>query len=331
MHTIGARNVNEAYPLAMQLVKLAGKLRSSRNGPVLMLPEPLSIHYDEPRERVLFDPRRDANPFFHFMEALWMLAGHDDVAWPAQFVPRMREFSDDGTIFHGAYGYRWRKFFEMDQLDTLVKHLTRYPDSRRAVLQMWDASYDLDATSRDLPCNLMVKFEIVREALNMVVFNRSNDLILGALGANVVHFSMLQEYLANRLGVRVGWYEQVSANAHVYVEEWDNRGFGQETFISGPFPDEYVRNLAEPYMPKMVDTDLWDQELQVWLDDPMVDDLESEFLSTVATPLYMSHRAYKKKEYEAAEAVLEDCTASDWQLAALQWIQRRKARVFSAS
>jgi hypothetical protein len=35
----------------------------------------------------------------------------------------------------------------------------------------------------------------------MTVTNRSNDLCWGMLGANYVHFTILQEYLAARLGV----------------------------------------------------------------------------------------------------------------------------------
>ena len=32
-----------------------------------------------PTKELLFDPDRDANPFFHFMEGLWMLAGFNDL------------------------------------------------------------------------------------------------------------------------------------------------------------------------------------------------------------------------------------------------------------
>ncbi len=37
----------------------------SRNGPVLVIDEPVIITYEKPQERVLFNKERDANPFFH--------------------------------------------------------------------------------------------------------------------------------------------------------------------------------------------------------------------------------------------------------------------------
>jgi hypothetical protein len=55
---------------------------------VLVSQTPVVTCYSAPTQRVLFSPMRDANPFFHLMEALWMLAGRDDVASrPASTAP----------------------------------------------------------------------------------------------------------------------------------------------------------------------------------------------------------------------------------------------------
>ena len=40
--------------------------------------------------------------------------------------------------------------------------------------------------------------------LQMTVHCRSNDIIWGTYGANAVHFSILQEYVAARIGVDLG-------------------------------------------------------------------------------------------------------------------------------
>src|SRR5262249_11634251 len=144
-------------------------------GTVLVIDEPVTITYTHPRERVLFNTVRDANPFFHLYEALWMLAGRNDVAPLSYYNSRMKEFSDDGKTLNGAYGYRWRNargreygsgltivmvddptlptgkrpvcadlsVGSCDQLDTLVNHLRADPTSRRAVLQMWNVEDDL--------------------------------------------------------------------------------------------------------------------------------------------------------------------------------------------
>jgi hypothetical protein len=325
MHAIRARNVNDAYLHAIDLVRGAGVLRQSRNGPVYVIPEPVSIHYTRPRERVLLSVARDANPFFHLMESLWMLAGRNDVEWLAQYLPRMRDFSDDGQTFHGAYGYRWRNHFGMDQVMMIQRMLRNDPTTRRAVLQMWDPTADLERTSKDLPCNLSAKFEIDGRHLNMTVFNRSNDLILGALGANVVHFSMLQEVIANLVGCEVGWYEQISANAHVYVAEWEKRKLDLLTVVDSVTElDPYVNREVWPY-PRIAEDDgyhttFW--HIREFMEGRL--DERQPFLWEVARPIALAHKGYRAGFYDTALAILETCKAEDWRLACTRWIERRK-------
>src|SRR6266478_1362063 len=114
-------NVNVALSEGLWWMKSAGVKEDSRNGPVLVSPEPVMTVYTRPTERVLSSPLRDANPFFHLMEALWMLAGRNDVAWPAQFAKQILQYSDDGVILWGGYGARWRRWFGYDQLTLLIK------------------------------------------------------------------------------------------------------------------------------------------------------------------------------------------------------------------
>ena len=48
----------------------------------------------------------------------------------------------------------------------------------------------------EIPCNTAIYFKVREGKLNMTVSNRSNDVIWGTFGANVVHMSILQEYVA---------------------------------------------------------------------------------------------------------------------------------------
>src|SRR5678816_542793 len=139
MHVINANNVNDAYYQGLRLLKDA-PIESSRAGEVRVWPCPVTTVYERPTERVLFDPKRDANPFFHLFEALWMLSGRQDATWLDRFV---KDFSsrfteEDGTQ-HGAYGHRWRNAFGFDQLHHVVNTLRSDPTSRQCVIQMWDA------------------------------------------------------------------------------------------------------------------------------------------------------------------------------------------------
>ncbi len=117
MKSFLVRNVSEALCLAKQALEISGVLVKTRNGAAYEFPGPVVTTYTHPRERVLFYKERDANPFFHFMESMWMLAGRNDVDWIMQFNGRMNTYSDDGVTFHGAYGHRWRTWFNKDQLE----------------------------------------------------------------------------------------------------------------------------------------------------------------------------------------------------------------------
>ena len=228
MYVLNVANVNEALPRALCYLRDCGEPEQTRNGPALVAPGPVATVYRYPRERVLFDAERDANPFFHLFESLWILAGRRDVAFLSMFNGRIADYSDDGEVFHAAYGYRLRNHFgNMDQIDYACGQLMKNRQSRRAALQIWSALDDLGSDSKDLPCNDMVMLRVrdlkeslhdSKQVLDITVCNRSNDAIWGAYGANAVQFSFLQEYMASKIGVGVGRYTQMSHNLHVYTD-----------------------------------------------------------------------------------------------------------------
>src|SRR5579859_3494422 len=279
MEVIKARNVNDAYAQGLQQLYLRGVEEPSRNGPVIVAPWPVTTVYARPQERVLFSSMRDANPFFHLMEALWMLAGRDDVAFPAFFASNIKNYSDDGRTLFGAYGFRWKKWFEYDQLNLIIKELRKNPASRRCVLAMWDATPryqhaapygdyeagDLEigmTGGKDVPCNTHAYVDARGGRLNITVCCRSNDIVWGCYGANAVHFSVLQEVLAAAVGVPVGTYYQISNNFHIYTD----------VFKKEQFPDMaadaskhclYTAGAAQPY-PIVNQYDRWMDELQTF-------------------------------------------------------------------
>jgi hypothetical protein len=85
MHHITANNINDAYYQAIQLMEKHREVNSSRNGEVYVVGRPVITEIINPQLRVLSSAARDANPFFHMMEALWMLAGKNDL-FPGKFA-----------------------------------------------------------------------------------------------------------------------------------------------------------------------------------------------------------------------------------------------------
>jgi thymidylate synthase len=342
----------------------------SRNGPVLQIVEPVIISFSNPTERVLFNTARDCNPFFHIYEALWMLSGRNDVAPLAYYAPNMVNYSDDGETLNGAYGYRWRhanaaetpgKWADVDQLKLIINHLKAKPDSRRVILQMWNVEDDLlkigpSNQSKDVCCNVCVMFSLREEThtqdydrgdgvfveasqfckvLDMTVINRSNDLVWGMLGANYVHFSFLQEYMAACIGVEVGVYNQMSNNLHIYTE--NNSGFKHEAWLSDDEPDHYTTDFKNRdhielmrRVPLVRDPATFDLECPRFVEaihkhsSHYHVNWSEPFLQRVATPMLWAFELHKRRDYDSALNCIKEVAADDWRIAGTSWLQKRK-------
>lgn len=350
MHIISARNVNEAFAKGMKLVLGHGSVQPSRDGPVVTAPMPTVTMYRQPNERVLFHPVRRANPFFHLYEAFWMLAGENNARLLDVFVKNFSgRFAEEGGIQHGAYGHRWRHWFDIDQLDSVVDVLVKNRNSRQVVLQMWDPNADLgNHTLKDRPCNTAIYFR-ARErggswVLDMTVLCRSNDLVMGAYGANCVHMSVLQEYIAVQCDLQVGMYWQVSNDFHVYERDLGRFGWhvadGKVQKREG-LPASKVANwhgedeIHDLYQQQKVSASpLFPdgrvpllEELVSWLENPVeVPKHENApvVFDTLLVPMMQAHSLYRDGQIGPAIRAAQTIMPSDWREAAVQWLQSVK-------
>ncbi len=323
MIVIDARNAEQALWMGLELLSDSGYRRASRNGEVILMDCPVTTRYERPLERVVFWPARDANPFFHLHEALWMLAGRNDVDSVAEFVGRMAAYSDDGVTFHGAYGHRWRYHFGTDQLAIIIDSLRSNPDDRRCVLQMWDMTMDLGRAGFDIPCNTQVYFSRNRDGnLDMTVCCRSNDMIWGAHGANVVHFSILQEYMAAGIGCGVGRYWQVSNNYHAYADVFNKLAPQVPANIMTRYEQDHEPDRPTPLV--SIPFDAWNRELLHYTEETP----GYEFTDRLLAHAELARRLYRARKLDPGmiglEKILNDSQASDWKVACTEWLERRK-------
>jgi thymidylate synthase len=385
MHVIHARNVSAALPQGLAFLSSCGIWEETRAGRALVSPVPVVTAYTKPRERVLLSPIRDANPFFHLAEALWMLQGRADSKFLDNFIRDFgSRFAEPGGDVHGAYGRRWRGHFQqsqkgfsgtwglrvLDQLASVARELKDNPGSRQVVLTMWDPGADLGiAGLKDRPCNTHIYFRLRDEAyqnppvtdqnsaeheariargehmvLDMTVLCRSNDIVMGAYGANAVHFSVLQEYLASKIGVRVGTYYQVSNNFHAYERDLNllakrNHDSGSHYAVEDELKDlSYEERRVSPH--RLVDNPAtFDGEL-LWLMDAYeavlgqdtadesihshAEDLGNGFLAHTVWPMLMAHRFYRREQYDPAFQWADRIEAKDWGRASVEWLRRRE-------
>ena len=360
MHVIRARNVCDAYAAGLAHLRAAGAREESRAGPVLVAPTPVTTVYENPRERVLMDQRRDANPFFHLFESLWLLAGRDDARWLDRFISDFSlRFAETGGRLHGSYGARWRGHFTagcrdqsqgepkhhgdaVDQLDEAVRLLRYNPDDRQVVLAMWDPSADLGVPGlKDRPCNthayLRVRMDtrrgkpedhpsgtwtdLQRPVLDLTVCCRSNDAIWGCFGANAVQFSVLLEYLAGRIGVGVGRYYQVSHNFHAYVDALEKVGEPLDVQPYAEGDDEPLRGAPMGEVWGSWDVDL--REFMEWTETGLWMPPANRWFRETASPMWLAHSAWRDGAREEALELAGQVAAPDWRAAALAWMRRR--------
>jgi hypothetical protein len=309
---------------------IEGTSESSRNGPVILIDEPVILTYEKPCERVIFSSTRDANPFFHLMEALWMLAGREDVEFPTRFNSKFSQFSDNGVIFNGAYGFRWRTYFDVDQIELAVKELMGNPGSRRVVIGMWDPMYDLGSTSKDIPCNTHIYLSIRENSglLDMTVCNRSNDAVWGAFGANAVHMSILQEYLAAAIGVKVGLYRQITNNLHFYSDTFSAEKLSR---IAAECASDTAYSLGHirPYPLISISPECWMTELRAFLANPSTrpEHYHDGFFAKVAAPMFAAWEERKANgNTPKMNRLIEGIAAYDWRVACQEWVIRRSKK-----
>jgi thymidylate synthase len=330
MIQIRGKNVNEIYAAGILFLNAEGITQTSQHGDTLEMPEPVSVMYENPRERILFDPIRDSNPFLNMFEALWILQGRNDVKFLKYLVEGMAKYSDDDETYYGAYGDRMiGGRYKLDQIKKAIERLRKNPDDRQVVIMIRERA-DMWYEGKDNPCNLLVSCKIRKGKLNIHVFNRSNDFVWGMTGTNVVQFSMLQEYMAGMIGCEVGTYHQTTDSMHIYLnKQWDK----VKTTEIGAVNDPYETGSIFPCN-MMANIQYWDSDLQEFFDrfdrKHAIGTYQTPFFSGVVEPMWDSFVFYKdwkqskekrtliNSQYEASQI-----EASDWNLICQRWLSRR--------
>jgi len=342
-------DINEALPRALPMLRAHGKRFTADS--VANARE--TIEWDgifvtewwKPQRNALFDPIRDANPFFHFIESLWLIAGREDVRLLAHLLPRMADFSDDGQVFHGAYGHRLRRWVgtaaeRIDQLEEAIGILKKSPNSRQVVLSIWNPAFDLGTKTKDMPCNDMLMLKLREGRLHLTVNNRSNDAVLGCYGANAVQFSALLMYLAARIGCGVGTYFQVSNSFHVYTDnpywKWFDAAYADNPdFWHQPLHDARCKyaSLDADINPFEEGIESFDAELAHFFieADEVLERGGGELpmfgrSPVINTAVALWNGLYWHRQHDApkARAIVEAIALPDWRCAATEWLARRQ-------
>lgn len=219
------QEINHALASLSKDLMGKGAELDSRNGKVRELAF-VDFAIADPLQREIRLAERKHSIVAQIAETMWVLSGNDDIEWLGRYLPRAKDFSDDGKTWRGAYGKRLRKWPRrdgsgdvIDQLRYVVDLLKKDPDSRQAVMTIFDPVVDT-APGKDIPCNNWLHFLIRDNQLHLHIAVRSNDLIWGWSGINYFEWSTLLEVVASLLNIEVGKMHFSISSLHVYEPHW---------------------------------------------------------------------------------------------------------------
>jgi thymidylate synthase len=193
-----------------------------------------------PRARLSRTEKR-GKLFSSIGELLWYLSKDNSLSFIQYYIDDYKKYAEVNGTIHGGYGPR---LFDMrgkyNQIQRVITLLGNKPSSRKAVIQLFDAS-DLEKPYKDVPCTCTLQFAVRDNRLEMFTSMRSNDAFWG-LPHDIFAFTMLQELIARSLGVELGIYKHFAASLHLYDLHRKNariylkEGFQSTTNTMPPIP-----------------------------------------------------------------------------------------------
>ena len=123
-------------------------------------------------------------PKMALKELVWMMMGRTDVAWLQQHgVTYWNEWADEKGELGKTYGYQFRNFNGVDQLNEMIRKMVYDTDSRRNIINLWNVG-DLEEMNLP-PCVMNYQVQCIPTGeenqyyVDMNVLQRSADSFLG--------------------------------------------------------------------------------------------------------------------------------------------------------
>ncbi len=215
--TFQSDNISEAYQVFLRNCLERGEFRNPRG---FETKEIMAVRFilTNPRNSRVMIPARKLNPAFAVGEFIWYLLGKNDLKFIKYYNKNMAKFSDDGKILYGAYGPHIEK-----QFNYIIETLTNDKFSRQAIMTIWIQNPE---KSKDIPCTIsfqfMTRYDYFKKSyvLDMYVYMRSNDLILG-FPYDVSTFTLIQQIIASILDYPLGYYVHNVGSLHLYKSDFE--------------------------------------------------------------------------------------------------------------
>ena len=163
----------------------------------------------------LADPRAQVWADAEFSERVSPRLVNPGTAWKLR-EQVWSEFLNEKGEFDYTYNERMRS-----QLPVIIEELKRNPDTRQAIIQIFDYHKDLDGLggNKRVPCSLNYQFLFRKDRLNIIYNQRSADVITH-FGNDIYLAWKLMEYVADKTGYKRGYLFHNIGSLHSYKRDW---------------------------------------------------------------------------------------------------------------
>lgn len=184
---------------------------------------------------------------FMCAEAAWILSGDNRVSTIKSFATHIKDFSDDGIQYFGAYGPRFR-----DQVRHVIAALEVDRDSRQALVTLWRPN---PPQTKDVPCTISLHWMIRDDQLHCFADMRSSDVWLG-VPYDWFNFTMMTAYVMLQLKTRgfssleLGTMYFNAHSQHLYERNFENAsklifGHADQVFQTPEFKPYFIESADD--------------------------------------------------------------------------------------
>jgi len=152
-------------------------------------------------------------------ELLWFLKGDTNIKYLQDNGVRIwNEWADENGDLGPVYGKQWRSWTKpdgtsVDQIKKAVDTIKKNPDSRRIIVNAWNAG-ELDEMALT-PCHCLFQFYVADGRLSCQLYQRSADVFLG-VPFNIASYALLTMMVAKVCDLQYGEFVHSFGDVHLY-------------------------------------------------------------------------------------------------------------------
>ena len=171
-------------------------------------------------------------------ELLWFISGSDNIydlkthlksnrLWDGNYedyLNRLGIDKNDGNMGR-IYGVQWRQWKGangkvVDQLQNAINLIRENPESRRIMVNAWNAAEIGTLDVALPPCHNFFQFYVAEGKLSLQMYQRSCDMFLG-VPLNIASYSVLLHMVAKITNLIPNEFIHVLGDAHIYLNHLD--------------------------------------------------------------------------------------------------------------